>query len=249
MVPPLMPDLLTLALMGLIVTGAFVAKGAVGFGEALIMVPLFVLLADMKVVLPVVLLTTICADVYLLAHHHGEVSWEGLWVLLLAAVVGVVGGTWALGRIPGALLQPAFGVLVFLFSLRMLLKGSRATRPRSPRAPLAGAAGGAAGFIDAMMGTGGPPAVIYFDWLGLGKSSFRATFVLLAFVLHTSRIVAYWATGLIHRQTLITAACLLLPMVLGAALGRKLHSRLDERLFSRVTAGILMVVSLRLLLG
>lgn len=244
-----MPDVWILIVMGLIVAGAFVAKGATGFGDSLIVVPLFLLMADIKFVLPVVLLTTICADVYLLYHHHKEVRWRGLPVVIATAVVGAVLGTLVLQRAQSDVLKTVFGVFVLLFAVRMLLKRSKKAEPREPNAALGAAAGSTAGFIDAVLGTGGPPLIIYYDWLGLAKTAFRATFIMLAFSLHSARVVSYALTGLINRHMLLTAACLVPPMVLGALMGRRLHDRLNETLFSRIAAGVLLVIGVKLLLS
>lgn len=244
-----MLDVWILGLMGLIVAGAFVAKGAMGFGDSLIVVPLFLLLADIKFVLPVVLLTTMCADVYLLAYHRKEVHWRGIWVLIATAVVGAVGGTLVLQRAQSGVLKTAFAVFVLLFALRMLFKRHKPVEPREPNAALGAVAGSTAGFIDAVLGTGGPPLIIYYDWLGLAKTAFRATFIMLAFSLHSARVVSYAVAGLINRQMLLTAACLVPPMVVGALVGRKLHNRLNEVLFSRIAAGVLLVIGIRLLVG
>ena len=235
--------------MGLIVAGAFVAKGAMGFGDSLIVVPLFLLFADIKFVLPVVLLTTICADVYLLFNHYKEVHWRGIWVVIITAVVGAVGGTLVLQRAQSDVLKTAFAVFVLLFALRMLFRRPKTTTPREPNTALGAVAGSTAGFIDAVLGTGGPPLIIYYDWLGLAKTAFRATFVMLAFSLHSARVVSYTFTGLISHHMLLTAACLIPPMILGSLVGRKLHNRLNELLFSRIAAAVLIVIGAKLLLS
>jgi len=245
---PGMPEVWILGLMGLAVAGAFVAKGATGFGDSLIVVPLFLLMADIKFVLPVVLLTTICADVYLLYHHHKEVHWRGLPVVIVTAVLGAVGGTLVLLRAQSDVLKIVFAVFVLLFAFRMLLKRTKKTTPRPPNAALGAAAGSTAGFIDAVLGTGGPPLIIYYDWLGLAKTAFRSTFVMLAFCLHSARVASYALAGLIDRHMVLTATCLVPPMVLGALLGRKVHHRLNETLFSRIAACVLLVVGAKLLL-
>ena len=106
-----------------------------------------------------------------------------------------------------------------------------------------------AGVLGGLFGTGGPPLIMYFSWLGLNKSAFRATFVILAFAIHLTRVVSYSATGLFSRSTLLTGLCLLPPMILGALVGRRLHDRLDEVLFGRIAAVVLLVISVKLLIG
>lgn len=242
-----MPEPALLALMGAIVLLAFVAKGATGFGESLLIVPAFLLFMDIKVALPVVLITTASADVYLLYHHHRDVHRPGLWIVVLAAVVGVGGGTLAFRLVGSDLLRQAFAGFVLLFALRLLLEREREVAQRTPSAAWGAVAGLAAGFLDAVFGTGGPPLIIYFTFLGLPRSPFRATFVVVAFTLHLSRIVAYAATGLFTRPILLTGLCLIAPMILGALLGRRLHQRLDDALFRRIAAVTLLVVGAKLL--
>jgi hypothetical protein len=242
-----MPPAWILALMTGIVLVAFVAKGATGFGESLLIVPLFLLLLDFKTALPVALVTTAAADVYLLAHHHRDVHRPGLAVLVLFAVLGVAAGTLLLATLDSAVLQRAFAVFVLAFALKLLLYPAPTGRVQAPHPGWAALSGGAAGFIDAVFGTGGPPLIMYLSWLGLPKSPFRATFVVLAFSLHTSRLVSYGTAGLLSREVLLTGAILLPAMIAGAMLGRRLHHRLDERLFQRIAAGVLIVIGMKLL--
>ncbi|MFH2004994.1 MAG: sulfite exporter TauE/SafE family protein [bacterium] len=243
-----MPEPAILALMGLIVLGAFVAKGATGFGESLLIVPLFLLFLDIKVALPVVLITTFGADIYMLYHHHRDVQWRGLAVMIAAAVVGVVGGTLLFQQLQSGLLKTVFAAFVLLFAVRMLLTRNRKVTTREPNPIYGFVSGGTAGFIDALLGTGGPPLIIYLSWLGLGKTPFRATFILLAFALHLVRVTSYAATGLFTRQIVLTGLCLLVPMILGAMIGRKLHDRLNETLFQRIAAVVLLIIGVKLLL-
>jgi hypothetical protein len=243
-----MPDFGILSLMMGIVLVAFVAKGATGFGESLIIVPVFLLLLEFKTALPVALVTTAGADVYLLWHHHRDVHRKGLAVLVTAAVLGVVAGTLLLTRLDSGVLQQAFALFVLAFAVKLLVVAPARRAVREPRPGLATLSGGAGGLLDAVFGTGGPPLIMYLSWLGLPKSAFRATFVVLAFSLHTTRLVSYGAAGLLGRDVLLTGLALLPAMIGGALLGRRLHHRLDERLFQRLAAIVLLVIGVRLLL-
>ena len=242
-----MIDPTLLLLLACIVFAAFIAKGATGFGESLLIIPILLLFLDPKFVLPVVLITTSGADVYLLRHHHRDVHRPGLVAVIMASVIGVVGGTLLFHQLQSGLLKTAFALFVMLFALRMLFF-QRAPGPvRAPHIGWGLLTGLTAGFIDAIFGTGGPPLIIYLTWLGLSKSPFRATFVILALFLHIARLIAYGATGLFTPQILLTGLCLILPMIAGTLLGRKLHHRLNEHLFQRIAAVVLIIISVKLL--
>lgn len=156
-----MPEPWILGLMMLIVLFAFVAKGAAGFGESLILIPLFMLLVDIKLALPVALVTTAGADVYLLWHHHRDIHRQGLAVVLIMAVCGVALGTWLLAGLESAALQTAFAVVLLAFAAKLMFFDQQPTTVRAPHPVWGAVAGLAAGTIDALFGTGGPPLIIY----------------------------------------------------------------------------------------
>lgn len=242
-----MPDVTILALMMLVVLGSFVAKGATGFGESLIMVPLFLLLVDFKIALPVALVATGASDIYLLWHHHKEIHRRGVWIVLALELVGVALGTLGLRGLDAAFLQKCFAVVVLAFAIKLLFFDRPAAAGRTPHPLWGGLTGLAAGGIDAAFGTGGPPLVIYVSYLRLSRAAFRATLVLMAFGLSSSRMVAYSVAGLMSWEILATGALLVVPMVLGALLGRRLHEHLNEELFRRGTALLLLVIGVKLL--
>lgn len=244
-----MPDPTVLALLAAIVVLAFVAKGAAGFGESLIMVPLFALLVDLRVALVLGLVTSHGADWALLAHHREERAPVHLPWMIGAAVLGVAAGA-ALGQVlPADVWKRILGVVVLLFALRLLFRDPQGRPAQAPRKLLGVISGGLAGLLDALFGTGGPPLIVYFSWLGLPPAAFRATFVVTAaFGLHLPRFVAYAATGLLTPSALLTALALLPTMLLGTWIGAQLHPHINERTFRRAAAAVLLVVGLELAL-
>ena len=172
------------------------------------MVPMFLLLLDIKTALPTALVMTTAADVYILRHHYRDIHRAGLVVTMVAAVMGIIAGTFLLSVADSETLKTALAVLVIAFATKMLFDKPRAPVLRAPNRALAGGAGLGAGVIDAMLGTGGPPLIMYFSWLGLTKAAFRATFVALALVIHVSRIASYTVAGLFTREILLTGAML-----------------------------------------
>ncbi|MDY0000408.1 MAG: sulfite exporter TauE/SafE family protein [Polyangia bacterium] len=242
-----MPELHILALLMVIVMAAFVAKGATGFGESLVMVPLFLLLLDMKLALPVALVATVAGDIYLIWQHHRDVHWPGMPVVLVTAVAGVILGTLLLQGLDGAILQKYFAALVIAFALNLFFLNKVSETLRKPHPLLGGLAGLSSGAIDAAFGTGGPPLVMYVSWLGLPRAAFRATLVLLAISLCSSRLVTYSLAGLMTRQVWLLGSLLVLPMILGALIGRLVHQRVNEALFRKMIALLLVVIGIKLL--
>jgi len=244
-----MPDVTVLSLLAAIVLLAFVAKGAAGFGEGLIMMPLFVLLVDIRLALVLGLVTSHGADWALLARHWKAAARTHLPWMVAAAMAGVGVGT-SLGRVlPTAAWERGLGMVVLVFALRLLLLNRRAETTHAPLRILGVISGALAGVLDALFGTGGPPVIVYFTWLGLRPAAFRATFVMTAaFGLHIPRFIAYAASGLLGGGAMLTALALLPAMLLGTWIGARIHPHINDRTFRKVAAAVLLVVGLKLTL-
>lgn len=95
----------------------------------------------------------------------------------------------------------------------------------------------------------GPLMVMYLQNRSLSKDGFAG---LSAFILQFTgglRLVLLMAAGAIDLATGLYSVALLFPSLVGLALGEVLRWRLSEELFSRLTTGILGVLSLVLIIN
>jgi uncharacterized membrane protein YfcA len=165
----------TIALAGLAIALGALVQGAVGFGLALVAVPLLAIIDPRLVPVPMLLLATAHA-MLTLRREYRDTDWSGVGWALLGRLPGI-----ALGVLAVALLPPRwFGLAVAVTVLTCVALSVVRWRPRPtvPALLVAGVVSGAGGTASAI---GGPPvALLYQDAHG---ARVRAT------------LAAYFAAG------------------------------------------------------
>ncbi|MCX6802471.1 MAG: sulfite exporter TauE/SafE family protein [Candidatus Diapherotrites archaeon] len=240
-----MPGLEILFLMCLVVLFAYLVKGISGFAEGMIMMSLCLLFLDIKFVLPAMLAVMLAGDIYNSFRLKKDVEWKTIRLAILPAIAGVILGTILLSVLGSALIKIAFGIFVSLFALNLLLSSKKETPGKINR--LWGAAAGfSGGLIEALLGTGGPPVVIYLNHTGLKKAAFRATCAAFFLVFNLARLPAYLFAGILTIDTVLVGIALVPAMVLGTALGMKAHNFFDEKVFAKCVAVLLLLIGLKM---
>lgn len=209
---------------------ATVVRSALGFGEALLAVPLvaFVLPVDVAAPIAVLVSITVAAVVLATDWHHVNIG-SAAWLTGFTAL-GVPIGVFVLRAVPEPIVKGGLGVVVAGFALFSLWR-RRQFRLEDDR--LAWLFGTIAGVLGGAYGMNGPPLVVYGALRGWTPERFRAT--LQGYFLPASGIglIGYAAAGL-WTPAVTRYYALSLPAVLVAiALGRMINARLDRRRFLR----------------
>jgi uncharacterized membrane protein YfcA len=233
--------LLVLAVIGL----ATVIRSALGFGEALVAVPLLALIIPVEVAAPLAVLVSITVAAFVLIRDWSEVHLSSAWRLIVSTIFGIPLGVLLLTRVAEPVVKLVLAVVIIMFSAFRLLGRSR-LELKDDR--LAWLFGFGAGVLGGAYGMNGPPLAAYGALRGWSPGRFRAT--LQGYFLPASVVgmAAYWAAGLwvpvVTRYFLIS-----LPLVLAAtALGRLLNRRMDEQRFqSYVHIGLVAIGMLLLI--
>lgn len=133
--------------------------------------------------------------------------------------------------------------------MRCIYRTNRAPRwplPLRLLRPLIGTTAGISGTLFGSMA--GMFYAIYFDLKNLPKDKFRATVAAMLFVLGSVRGAGYLALGAFNREAMIACAFALPLMLVGTLLGNHIHTNLDQPLFRRFIALLLIVSGIPLLM-
>jgi uncharacterized membrane protein YfcA len=112
-------------------------------------------------------------------------------------------------------------------------------------APFSGFVGGCTG---GMFGLNGPPLVLYLTHRLKDKQIFRATLYGIFFVDACYRLILYSANQLITTEVIKFALCVTPFLLIGLFLGSKLHAKINENVFRRVIASILIATGVLLVI-
>lgn len=241
---------MTLELAGLsalVVAAAAVVRGAFGFGDALVAMPLLVAMLGARTATPLVAILMAAAGLLVFAEARHAIDWRGAARLLAGAVPGALLGAAALRALPERWLALALGIGLVGFGLQgLLIRPATGDAPRSahwawPLGFLAGALGGS-------LNTAGPPMVVFATLRRWPPARTRGTlqgvFLPLSIVVLSSHALGGLWTAEIGLLAAACAPALLLGTLLGGALGR----RIPADRFQRLLYGLLIVLGALLLM-
>jgi uncharacterized membrane protein YfcA len=231
----------------LVLTILFLAtliRSSVGFGDALVAMPLLTLIIGLELASPVVAFMGLTIGVLIALRSWQNIDVGSVWRLVLASAVGVPLGIFLLTSVPESLVKRILGTLLILFSLYSLI------RPNLPQLGNQHWAYGF-GFISGILGgaynTSGPPVVIYGALRHWSPARFRAT--LQGYFVPSLIIVAvgHGLAGLWTDQVFRLYFLALLPMLVAIWLGGKLNKRLPVEQFARALYILLIILGILLL--
>jgi uncharacterized membrane protein YfcA len=233
-----------------VVTVIFVAtliRSTLGFGEALVAVPLLSLRTPVTVAAPLAVLVSVLVAGVIVIQDWRRIELSSAGGLILASLFGIPFGVLLLANANDQIVKVLLGSIVILFSLYSLATRSARTLPADHRGWLA-ACGFVAGVLGGAYGMNGPPLVLYGTLRGWSPQRFRAT--LQAYFLPVSMLglVGYAVVGL--WDTAVTNYFLWsLPGVgIATVLGRAINRRMRGDRFVRLVFGGLLLTGTALVL-
>ena len=234
-------------LAGLLVLIGHFIKGFSGFASDLFAIPLLALFLDIRFVVPVFLLFDLIGGAIMTVQNRRFIQWKTTFVLLVGLAVGTAIGTYFLVSFGNEALRKVFGAVVILFALKILIWDNAEVRKEisSIWAPVSGFVGGCTGGV---FGLNGPPLVLYLARKLSDRRIFRATLYGIFFVDACYRLILYSASGLITWEVIRFALYLTPFLLIGLLLGSKLHAKVNESVFRKVIALILVVTGILLIL-
>ena len=227
---------------------AFLIRGLTGFGSGLLMVPLLLLFLDMKLVVPTAVSLAVLGGILLISTFQTRkwVRKDVLLTMIAGAIIGVVLGTYVLASYKSSLLKKLFGLFISGYALRMLFWDKPVVRELKNYVGLI--AGFLGGCLGGMFGTGGPPVIIYLNRKIKDKRTFRATLILYFLVANTWQFVTFCCVRLINWEVLKFVLYLLPAFIVGNLVGSVLHVKINQVLFNRIVALVLLITGVSLIL-
>ena len=192
----------------------------------------------------------LCGDVFGVAFFRKHASWGHLWRLFPWVVLGVVAGSFALGRVSNQQVQHLIaGILLAMVAVHFWRQRQPdQSAARLPHAWWFGALTGfLAGFTTMVANAAGPVMGLYLLAIGLPKMAFVGTGAWFFMLVNALKVPFSAHLGLITPDSLRMDAILILPMLPGALLGPVILRHLDQRRFERMVLGLTVAAAIRLL--
>jgi uncharacterized protein len=217
---------------------ATLIRSALGFGAALVAVPLLALTLPVQVAAPLAVLVSITVAVVVVIQDWRNVHVRSAGWLVLSTLFGIPLGLLLLKTVPESIVKSILGVFIIGFAIYSL--AGRKPELHSDRlAPLFGFL---AGILGGAYGMNGPPLVVYGVLRRWQPAQFRATLQGYFLIASIVGMAGYVLTGLWTR-TVSSYFLLSLPLALIAIfLGHAIHRRLSgDRFLICVNAGLALI--------
>jgi uncharacterized membrane protein YfcA len=220
---------------------ATLVRSALGFGEALIAVPLLSLRVRVNVAAPLAVLVSVLVAALVIIQDWRRIDVRASAGLTVSALFGIPFGVLLLSHANDHLVKLVLGTIVVAFSIYALSMPGHAHLPHDHWGWLIGC-GFTSGLLGGAYGMNGPPLVIYGALRRWPPQRFRATLQGYFLPASIAGLLGYAYMGLwdaaITRYLLLSLPGIAAAIVLGRAVNRRLQG---QRFFQLVYGSLIAI--------
>jgi len=231
-------------LVFLIMFLASLTQSSLGFGSALVAMPLLVLLTEIYTATPVVALSAVVLEILILWEDRHLINIRSAKKFFIGAPFGIAGGLWLLRSVPESLVKNILGILLVLFGLYNLIQ-PRLIALKSDRWDYG--FGIVSGILGGAYNIKGPPIVLMGTLRQWPMKRFRASLQIYSLPLGIMILAGHGVGGL-WTMTVIEMFLYALPaLFLGFWFGGKINRNLSPDKYKRYIYIGLVVLGIMLL--
>jgi uncharacterized membrane protein YfcA len=238
-------DLIVVAVVAAAALGASTLAAVAGFGGAAVMLPILVWGFGVRDAIPILTVAQLIGNASRVALNRRELSWPVVrWFALGAVPSAVVGGV-IFATAPAGALTRFLGVfLLAVVAYRHTPWGKRARIGLRGFVPLGAVSGG----LSALLGSVGPFMAPFFLAYGLVKGAYIGTEALSTVVMHVTKLAVYGRYALLSVRAVGVGLAIGVVMFVGSWAGKRLLSRVPQRVFPYIIEAVLIVAGLLFLI-
>jgi len=206
-------------------------RAAIGFGDALVAMPLLALVVGMQTATPLVAFVASTIALTVLLSKWRAVDVKDAWRLILLSLIGIPFGLVLLKLAPEHLVKAIMGGLLIAYGLYSLIAPRLPTIQNENSAYLFGFV---AGVLGGAYNTNGPPVVMYGMLRRWPPEHFRATLQCYFLFTGLSILAGHGIAGLWTVSVLRLYLYSVPAILLAIYTGEKISRRIPKETFSRV---------------
>ncbi len=228
--------LLALALCGVFLGG--LSRGFIGFGAALIIVPILIIVHGPIPAVVLMSLIEVPGVLQLARTAIREADWRALAPLCLAAAITLPLGAWSLAVLDAETVRRGIAAMVVVFAV-LIATGWRYKGEVTKL--LSACVGFFSGFFSGVASLGGPPVVMFLIAKGSNAAQTRAGIVAYFALAMALRLAAFGWYDL-YTQDAIVLSLILAPVYMaGIWIGSRFFKGASETMFRRVVIVLVLI--------
>ena len=191
----------------------------------------------------------IVSDIFALSAYRRDFSWPVLRIGMLGMTLGVIIGGLTASFVIEWVVTLLIGLMGFLFALDQLIrkKQSQAKKAAQIKSTKGYFWCTIAGFTSFISHTGGPPWQIFTIPLGLAKSVFVGTSVIVFSYCNVIKLIPYIWLGQIDTSSIKISLIMIMPATVAVYIGVKLVKLIPEDTFFKIVTWALFCISIKLI--
>ena len=229
----------------LVIYFAVFTQSVTGFGSALVAMAFLPEMIGIQVAAPLVALMAVTIEFFLMIRYRSSLNPSALWRLVLASIVGIPLGIYALKGVSEEFLLIALGLVIAGYALYALFDFKL---PEMQHPVWAYGAGFISGALSGAYNTGGPPVVIYGNcrhWEPAEfKSNLQGFFLISDLLVVLGHALSHNLSAPVLRYYLWALPVLAMGILVGTSLDRFLN----PTVFRKAVLVLLVVMGVRLIL-
>ncbi|MGO1265068.1 MAG: sulfite exporter TauE/SafE family protein [Microbacterium gubbeenense] len=194
------------------------------------------------------LLLLILGDMLALSLYRRHADWRTLLRLTPSVIAGLVIGAAFLAFVGDAWVKRSIGVLLIgVVALTLWRRRAQQAAENHSGRGAAIAYGSLGGFTTMVANAGGPVMSMYFLASRFSVNAFLGTAAWFFAIINIVKLPVSISLGLITRETLWMDLLLIVPVLLGAAIGRAIVTRISRQTFDRIVVVLTLAGAVYLL--
>ncbi|MDZ4872212.1 MAG: hypothetical protein CLLPBCKN_001600 [Chroococcidiopsis cubana SAG 39.79] len=233
-------EITQLLLAGILFVSTFI-RSAIGFGDALVAMPLLVFVTEIQTATPLVALVGLTSSFIILSNQWRLFNLHGIWRLFIATFIGIPFGLILIRFAPEQLVKSILGILLIIYGSYGLFE---LALPQLRDERLAGIFGFIAGVLGGGYNTNGPPIVIYGTLQRWSTDYYRINLQGYFFLTNCLIVTSHALSGLWTLEVVRAYLYSLPAIAAGIFLGNLIGKRIPTKVFEKLIYGLLLALGI-----
>jgi len=220
-------------------------SGIVGFGGAILLLPVLAGTVGVAKAVPILTIIQIIGNASRVAFARKEIDWKIAGTYLTTAVPFAMLGAYSFVNAPKALMLKVVAAAILVF-IGLKLSDVN-TKPATGKGLMF--AGAIVGYISGLIGTAGPLSAAIFMSMNLSPLGYISTDAFCSLVMHTAKAIVYkqsFGCDNLSYSLLITMS---LATITGTFLGTKIAAHIPKQIFKYAITTLLVCSALQMLIA
>ena len=217
-----------------------------GFGTSTIFLPVALFFVDFKTALVLVAITHLSANLGATTFFRHGLDKRLILLFGVPSIFITIIGAYMVTYVPQNILIIILGIFLLSFSILFLMRPNIKV-PASETNTIIG--GALSGFLQGLLGIGGPLRGAFLISYDLDKFKYIATLAAIAVIIDLTRIPIYLTNNLLEPQYYIYIPILVVLGITGSYIGKKIVVFIPQDAFKKVVLVAIGFASLVLILG